>query len=36
MFAYVSYMTERLALIRLMFKEMGSIHLHCDPTASIT
>ena len=34
MLAYVSYMAERLALLRLMLKETGSIYLHCDPTAS--
>ena len=32
--AYVSYMAERLALLKLMLKETGSIYLHCDPTAS--
>ena len=34
MLAYLSYMAERLALLRLMLKETGSIYLHCDPTAS--
>ena len=34
MLAYLSYMAERLALLRMMLKETGSIYLHCDPTAS--
>lgn len=34
MLAYCSYMAERLALLRMMLKETGSIYLHCDPTAS--
>ena len=34
MLAYLSYMAERLALIRMILKETGSIYLHCDPTAS--
>ena len=34
MLAYLSYMAERIALLRMMLKETGSIYLHCDPTAS--
>lgn len=34
MLAYLSYIAERLALLRLMLKETGSIYLHCAPTAS--
>ena len=34
MLAYLSYMAERLALLRMLLKETGSIYLHCDPTAS--
>ena len=34
MLAYLSYMAERLALLRMMLKETGSIYLHCDPHAS--
>ena len=34
MLAYLSYMAERLALLRDLLKETGSIYLHCDPTAS--
>ena len=32
--AYLSYMTERLALMRNILRPRGSIYLHCDPTAS--
>ena len=34
MLNYCAYMAERLALLRMMLKETGSIYLHCDPTAS--
>ena len=34
MLAYLSYMAERLAVMRDLLKENGSIYLHCDPTAS--
>ena len=34
MLAYLSYMAERLALLRMMLKDTGSIYLHCDPHAS--
>ena len=34
MLAYLSYMAERLALLRRLLKETGSIYLHCDPTMS--
>ena len=34
MLAYCAYMAERLALLRMMLKETGSIYLHCDPTMS--
>ena len=34
MLSYLSYMAERLALLRMMLKDTGSIYLHCDPTAS--
>ena len=34
MLAYCSYMAERLALLRMMLKETGSIYLHCDSHAS--
>ena len=34
MFSYVSYMAERLALMRELLKTTGSIFFHCDPTAN--
>jgi len=34
MFAYLSYMAERLAEMHRVLKDTGSIYLHCDPTAS--
>ncbi len=34
MLAYLSYMAERLAVMRDLLKDTGSIYLHCDPTAS--
>ncbi|MDD9823050.1 MAG: site-specific DNA-methyltransferase [Gammaproteobacteria bacterium] len=34
MFAYLSYMAERLAMMKRVLKDTGSIYLHCDPTAS--
>ena len=34
MLAYLSYMAERLVLLRDLLKATGSIYLHCDPTAS--
>ncbi|MDD9884703.1 MAG: DNA methyltransferase [Gammaproteobacteria bacterium] len=34
MLAYLSYMAERLAVMRGILKDTGSIYLHCDPTAS--
>ena len=32
--AYLSYMVERLILMKRILKPTGSIYLHCDPTAS--
>ena len=32
--AYLSYMTERLVVMRRLLKPDGSVYLHCDPTAS--
>jgi len=32
--AYLSYMVERLLLMKGILKPTGSIYLHCDPTAS--
>ncbi len=32
--AYLSYMTERLLVMRSLLKATGSLYLHCDPTAS--
>ncbi len=32
--AYLSYMAERLGLMRPLLKPTGTIYLHCDPTAS--
>ena len=32
--AYLSYMTVRLAHMRVLLKPTGSLYLHCDPTAS--
>lgn len=32
--AYLSYMAQRLLLMRGILKSTGSIYLHCDPTAS--
>lgn len=32
--AYLSYMTERLLVMKRLLKNSGSIYLHCDPTAS--
>ena len=34
MLAYCAYMAERLALLREILKDTGSIYLHCDPHAS--
>ena len=34
MLAYLSYMAQRLAEMRPLLKNTGSIYLHCDPTAS--
>ncbi len=34
MLAYCAYMAERLALLRMLLKETGSIYLHCDSYAS--
>ncbi|MBC6428805.1 MAG: site-specific DNA-methyltransferase [Cellvibrionales bacterium] len=34
MLAYLSYMAERLIMMRGLLKSTGSIYLHCDPTAS--
>ncbi len=34
MLAYVTYMAERLAEMRRLLKQTGSIYLHCDQTAS--
>lgn len=34
MLAYLTYMGERLALMRDLLKPSASIYLHCDPTAS--
>ena len=32
--AYLSYMAERLLIMRRILKPTGSLYLHCDPTAS--
>ena len=32
--AYLSYMAERLMIMRRILKSTGTIYLHCDPTAS--
>lgn len=32
--AYLSYMTERLLVMKAVLKRTGSIYYHCDPTAS--
>ncbi len=32
--AYLSYMTERLIIMKSLLKPTGTIYLHCDPTAS--
>ena len=32
--AYLSYMAIRLAHMRVLLRETGSLYLHCDPTAS--
>lgn len=32
--SYLSYMAERLAWMRVLMKDTGSVYLHCDPTAS--
>ena len=32
--AYLSYMAQRLLIMKRVLKSTGSIHLHCDPTAS--
>lgn len=34
MLAYLTYMAERIALMKSMLKQTGTIYLHCDPTAS--
>ncbi len=34
MLSYLSYMAERLAEMKRLLKDAGSIYLHCDPTAS--
>lgn len=34
MLAYLSYMAERLAMMKRLLKPSGSLYLHCDPTAS--
>ena len=34
MLAYLTYMAPRLAEIRRVLKDTGSVYLHCDPTAS--
>ena len=34
MLAYLTYMAERLAVMKNKLKDTGSIYLHCDPTAS--
>ena len=34
MLAYLVYMADRLAEMRRLLKDSGSIYLHCDPTAS--
>ena len=34
MLAYLSYMAERLAVMKRLLKPTGSLYLHCDPTAS--
>ena len=32
--AYLSYMVERLLMMKRMLKPKGPVYLHCDPTAS--
>ena len=32
--AYLSYMAERLMIMRRILKPTGTVYLHCDPTAS--
>ena len=32
--AYLSYMVQRLVVMRRLLRSSGSIYLHCDPTAS--
>ena len=32
--AYLSYMAQRILIMRRILKSTGSIYLHCDPTAS--
>ena len=34
MLSYLSYMAERLAVMKSLLRRTGSIYLHCDPTAS--
>lgn len=34
MLAYLSYMAQRLAMMKRLLKPTGSLYLHCDPTAS--
>ena len=34
MLAYLSYMVQRLVMMRRLLRPAGSIYLHCDPTAS--
>ncbi|MCY3720508.1 MAG: site-specific DNA-methyltransferase [Anaerolineaceae bacterium] len=34
MLAYLSYMAQRLAIMKRLLKPTGSLYLHCDPTAS--
>ena len=34
MLAYLSYMVQRLAVMKRLLRPAGSIYLHCDPTAS--
>ncbi len=34
MLAYLSYMVQRLAVMKRLLRPSGSIYLHCDPTAS--
>ena len=34
MLAYLSYMVQRLVVMKRLLRPAGSVYLHCDPTAS--